>query len=74
MDYLNHPVVKVVLTVLAAANAVVLNYPGLPPVVYTVTSILSAVFVALGYGVTRQANVELRRAKAEVLELKGGRK
>jgi len=66
MDYLNHPVVKVVLTVLAAANAVLLNYPGLPPVVYTVCSILSAVFVALGIGVAKVQNLQLKKAREEL--------
>ena len=64
MDFLTNPTVKLVLIVLSAANAAVLNYPGISPTVLNVCSILSAVFVALGVGVVRQQNLQLNKLKA----------
>ena len=69
MDILNNPTVKILILALAAANSAVLVAPGVPQIVVTICSILSAVFVALGAGSVRAANVQLRGARAENLAL-----
>lgn len=69
MDLLNNPAFKVVVLVLAAANSALLVAPGVPPIVVTVCSVLSAVFVALGAGSVKVANNQLRGAQAKNLAL-----
>jgi hypothetical protein len=71
MDWLNHPVVKVILIALAGANAAVLAYPGTPQTLKLICTGLAAVFPILGVGTGVVANTQLRRARAELLELKG---
>jgi hypothetical protein len=73
MDLLNSPTVKIVILALAAANSAVLIAPGVPPIVVTICSILSAVFVALGAGSVRAANVQLKGARSELRAVLGGK-
>ena len=73
MDILNNGTVKLVIFILAAINEALLKFPGLPPIVGQVCGVLAPVFVALLGGSLYQGGVALRRAKAELLELKGGK-
>ena len=70
MEFLANPTVKYALAILAAANAAALNYPGAPPIVVTVCSILSAVFVALGVTTQAKTGRDLNSARLENLALR----
>ena len=70
MDFLANPTVKYVAYILAAANAAALNYPGAPPIVVTVCSILAAVFTALGFGLQSRTDKALSGARLEALALR----
>ena len=73
MNPLENPTVRLVIFILAAVNEAVAKFPSLPPIVYTITSVLSPVFVALLGGAVWSQGRELRRANAQILELKGGK-
>lgn len=68
-----NPTVKLVVFILAAVNEALLKFPGLPAPVYTVCGILAPVLLALLGGNVAASQVQLRRAKAEILELKGAK-
>ena len=69
MDFLGNPTVKLILTILAVANAAVLVAPVTPASVKMVCGILAAVFTALGVGSNVQVSRELKGARAETLAL-----
>lgn len=71
MDLLNNPTVKLILTLLAVANAAVLVAPVTPQNVKMICGILAAVFTALGIGSNVQVSRELRGTRAELRAVKG---
>jgi len=73
MDFLGNPTVKLILTLLAVANAAVLVAPVTPPTVKMVCGILAAVFTALGIGSNVQVSRELRGTRAELKAVQGGK-
>ena len=69
MDFITNPTVKLILTLLAVANAAILVAPVTPATVKMVCGILAAVFTALGITANVQVSKELRGARAENLAL-----
>jgi hypothetical protein len=73
MDILGNPTVKMVLMVLAAANAGILVAPITPPSIKAICGVLAAVFTALGIGSNVQVSRELRGTRAELKAVQGGK-
>jgi hypothetical protein len=69
MDFITNPTVKLVLTLLAVANAAILVAPITPQSVKMICGILAAVFTALGVTANVQISKELKGARAENLAL-----
>ena len=69
MDTLSNPTFRLIVFILAAVNEALMKFPGLPPIVVTITGVLSPIFVALLGGSVWSTGKQLRVAKAENLEL-----